>query len=223
MKIYITHCETLRERRVQLEAEIKRLGLTDVEWITSYPKDHTLVHEWKSKTKSPIPDGYVSLSLKHYDACKRMCDDDIKEAIVFEDDVIFTSYFDISKIPTNYPYVKLGKGVPDMYIQPGDKPISIGNNGGTEAYYMRIEFARDFIQNLNMRWTIDIEQHGYLIHKNIPLICVPMCTQDFGGTSVHESKDYGMTWIEYLQRWNEFPKFTFKNFNPLRINEGHQA
>ena len=210
MKVYVLHCDRLTERRRLLEIQLAKHSLDrDVEWITDFPKEHPLVQEWKEKTGTRIPDGYISLSLKHYEAYTRMVRDGIPEAILFEDDVIISDYFDIEKIPRECPFVKLGKGVPDMYIPLGNTPMVIGNNGGSEACYMRREFAEDFLKNLNMMWTIDIEQHGYLIHKRIPLVCVPMCTQDFGATSVHESKDYGMTWIEYIQKWDTFPKFKY--------------
>ncbi len=209
MKVYVMHCEDLVDRRRALEVELRKHNLTDVEWITCFPKNESHVQEWKRKTGTKIPDGYISLSLKHYEACRRMCQADIHEAIVFEDDVILSEYFDIDKIPRNHIYVKLGKGVPDMNISLGNVPICIGNNGGSEAYYIRQEFARDFLNNINMMWSIDIEHHGYLIHKGIPLICVPMCTQDFDATSVHDNKDYGMNWIEYIQRWDTFPKYKY--------------
>lgn len=210
IKIYVMHCDELIDRRKRLESEFKRLGLTNVEWITSFPKDDPIIEECRVKTGTKISKEYISLSLKHYEACRRMCEENIEEAIVFEDDVIFSSYFDISKIPRDTPYVKLGKCTPDMNIEFSHDKMTILNNGGTEAYYMRIEFAKNFIENINLMNTIDIEQHGYLIYNDIPLICVPMCTQDFSMTTIPiEKRDFGIEWKDYIYKWDKCKKFKF--------------
>lgn len=214
MKVYVLHYDKLTDRRERLEKILKEKGLDkDCEWIIEYPKEHPLIQKIIDITGTRIPRGYISTNMKHYEAMYRMIRDDVKEAIIFEDDVIFSEYWDISKIPREFPYVKLGKGVPDMGIPSGDKPLCIGNNGGAEAYYVKRLFARDFLENIDVCWGIEIEQHAYMLQSGIPLICVPMCTQDFGTTSVTEPKDYGMTWIQYIQEY--YPKSKKLSFKLL--------
>ena len=208
MKTYIIHHPTLTERRANLEAELKRVGLVDVEWVTSFPPDHPVIQKVKDMTGTKISNGYISGSLKHYDALSRMVRDNIKEALVLEDDVIFSKFFNVTKIPREFPYVKLGKGVDDMRIELGDKPILIGNNAGLEAYYVKRLFAKDFIDNLDILWTIDTEQHAYLVDNGIPLVCVPMCYQNFI-TSVSDTRDYGISWIQYIKNYATSQKVSF--------------
>jgi GR25 family glycosyltransferase involved in LPS biosynthesis len=212
MKVYIIHYDKLIHRRLKLEEQLKKYNLTDVEWITEYPKEHPIINKLRFLTDTKIPNGYISNSLKHYEAFRRMCEYNINEAIILEDDVIFSTYWDISKIPREFPYVKLGKGTLDMGIELGNSPRLIGNNGGSEAYYVKRMFARDFIENIDVGWTIDIEQHAYMIHNSIPLLCVPMCSQEYS-TSVEGNKDYGMTWIQYIQEY--YPKSKKISFTSL--------
>jgi hypothetical protein len=208
MKVYIIHHAPLVERRVILESELKRVGLDDVEWVTTFPPEHPLIQKVRDLTGTRIPNGYISINLKHYDAMSRMVRDNIPEALIFEDDVIFSEFFDVSKIPREFSYVKLGKGVDDMGLTLGDKPIIIGNNGGAEACYMKRLFARDFIENIDIMWTIETEEHAYLFNNQIPLVCVPMCYQKFI-SSVSEPKDYGITWVQYIRNYSTSKKFSF--------------
>jgi hypothetical protein len=206
MKTYIVHCDTLTERRKHIES----LELGDVEWVTDFPIDHPLVQKVKKIT--PLPNGYISNSLKHYEVCRRMCADGIEEALVFEDDVILSEFFDVYKIPRECPYVKLGNGTPDMCIPLGNTPLVITNNAGTEAYYMKRCFAKDFINNITLGWTIDTEQHAYMFHNRIPLVCVPMCTQTYETSFTSESWQKG-TWCEYIQAWPFIKKISFRDGN----------
>ena len=215
MKIYIIHDDRLSARRMNMEKMISDHGFDDVEWITDYKIDDQIIDKVVAMTKTPMVRGYVSGSLKHYEAMFRIARDNVREAIIFEDDVILSKFWDISKIPRQFPYVKLGKGTPDMNVKLDDTPISIGNNGGLEAYYVKCMFARDFIENLDLGWTIDIEQHAYLFHNNIPLICVPMCLQEYH-TTVHGEKKYSMRWDEYIKDYYKTsPKFSFRKLKEV--------
>lgn len=222
MKVYIVHYDKLTERRVSLEQALKQRGLDgDVEWVTEYPKEHGVVDKILRITPTKLSRGYISTNLKHYEALYRMCRDNVPEALIFEDDVKFSDYWDVSKIPREFSYVKLGVGVPDMGLKPGNTPLCIGNNAGAEAYYVKRMFARDFLENIDVCWTIETEQHAYMIQNSIPLICVPMCSQDFV-TSVNENKDYGISWIEYVR--DAYPnsrKLCFPRF-ALETDEGRR-
>ena len=206
MKYYVVHNDKLTERK-------KRLNIPNAEWVTTFP-----VEEVGNLTKiTHVPVGYISGSMKHYDIMDRMIRDDVKEAIVFEDDVIITEFFNPDKIPRQFPFVKLGKGTPDMGIQLGDTPIIIGNNAGAEAFYVTQDFAREFIKNIDLQWTIDIEQHAFLISRGIPLVCVPMCYQEFDTSFNTKTYEPPYSWQEYVRRYQTSEKMTFEYLKKLCI------
>lgn len=208
-KIYVVHCDQYKDRRLKLEEQFTKFGIQNVEWVTDYPKDHPLVQEWKTKTGTKMSESRISGSLKHYEALRRMCEENIDEAIIFEDDVILTEFFDISKIPRQNIFVRLCQGVPEFGIQPGNSTITVYNNGGVEAYYIRLEFAREFLKNITLLYAVDIEYHGFLYHNNFQHIpCVPMCTQIYDVTNYHD--EYELPWLDYVMKWNTLPKFIFK-------------
>lgn len=206
MKYYVIHDPSLTDRKKNLEKEFKKFDIHSVEWITTFPKEDLKKIKEVSGTYMPL--GYVSCNMKHYDAMNRMVRDNVPEAIIFEDDVIISDFFNENKIPREIPYVKLGKGPPDVELPIGNSPIIFGNNGGSEAYYVKRMFARDFLNNLDLGWTIDVEIHAYLISCGIPLICVPMCYQEYK-TSVNEDKKYPITWQQYMTNYQTSPKRSF--------------
>lgn len=209
MKYYIAHNDKLVERKKHIE----QYNLQNVEWVTSYP-----IEELQNLTKiTHLPLGYISCNMKHYEAMSRMIKDDVKEAIIFEDDVIITEFFNPEKIPKQFPFVKLGKGTPDMNIQIGDNPIQIFNNGGSEAYYIKQEFAREFLKNIDLKWTIDIEEHAFLISRGIPLVCVPMCYQEFETSFNKNAYEPPYSWQEYIQKYQTSNKMTFEQVKKLCI------
>jgi hypothetical protein len=207
MKIYVIHCDTLTERKKNFSIQ------GDIEWVTDFPIGHPIIQRAKDITGTSLPDGYISGSLKHYEVCRRMCANDIEEAVVFEDDVIPSEFFDMSKIPRHYPYVKLGNGTPDMHIPLGDNHLLITNNAGAEAYYIKKCFAQDFIENITLGWTIDTEQHAFLVYTGIPLICVPMCTQKYETSFTYSEPWSKETWQEYIMKWPIMKKFSFRGGN----------
>ena len=63
--------------------------LENAQWITQYDRSDFLCDYVKHVTKSPMCLANVSLHLKHLEALKDMVDNDIHEAMIFEDDVVF--------------------------------------------------------------------------------------------------------------------------------------
>ncbi len=206
MKYYVIHDPVLVDRRKKLEEQFKKFDIHDVEWVTTFPKEDLKKLGEVSGTYMPL--GYLSCNMKHYDAMNRMVHDNVPEAIIFEDDVIITEFFNENKIPREFPYVKLGRGPPDAALPLGKSQVIIGNNGGFEAYYVKRMFVRDFLNNLDLGWTVDVETHAYLFSCGIPLICVPMCYQEYK-TSVHENKQYPITWKQYIMNYQTSSKKSF--------------
>ena len=89
MKYYIVHYSKNTERRVEMEKQLESIGATDVEWITEYDKEDEFISKIKEKTGSPLTPAEISCSVKHFEAMRRMVRDNIEEAIILEDDVVF--------------------------------------------------------------------------------------------------------------------------------------
>lgn len=207
MKYYIIHDDRLVERRKNIEKQLERIGATDVEWVTTFP-----VEQVKILGKiSPIPLGYISCSMKHYDALNRMIENNVPEAIIFEDDVIISDLFDTEKIPRLHPYVKLGRGLMEFYDN--SKVYSMKNNTGTEAYFVNQNFARAFLSCIDLGWAVDIEHYSFLFFNYfLSIPCIPMCSQIFTTTSITESKSYfeENDWKTYIFNKHKTRKWSFK-------------
>jgi hypothetical protein len=213
MKHYIIHHPGNVERRVKLEEHLKEKGITNVEWVTTFSKEE--VAPLKS-INNYTPLGYISCNMKHHDALDRMIKDGIQEAIIFEDDVVISDIYDESKIPRNFPYVKLGRGANDMLIELSTEPRIIGNNGGAEACYVTIDFARFYNSNISLKWTIETEQHAFLLMYKIPLVCVPMCWQPYE-CAVHEDMNYPLSWMDFITEYPSYKKYTYKELKDMCI------
>lgn len=212
MKFFVIHHPALTERRKRVEEQLERLGIS-AEWITDYPACE--LQGVKEHTKSPLPLGYISCSMKHYKVLQKMVDEDIPDAVIFEDDVIFSEHFDVSKIPTGIPYVKLSKPPPDSHPHPiecSSKMYWELNNGGAEAYYVTKHFAETHLnKNLSLRATMDTEIHNTLtVYYNSSMFpCVPMCHSEGSPTSVtkNDEQDDDIHWTTHIHMI--YPGFTF--------------
>jgi hypothetical protein len=185
MKHYIIHNDALTERRESLQKQLDKFGITDVEWVTTFPANHPFVYVVKERLSSVLPLGYISCSLKHYDALRRIVNEGIQEAIVFEDDVIISDFYDESKL-IQYPYIKLGRGPPDCQLSLGSTPHKVPNPGGSEAYYVTADFAREYLKNVTFMENVDMEQYSFLLRSRLLPICIPMCYQEFNTSFEHK-------------------------------------
>lgn len=210
MKYFVVHHPVLVDRRKKLEKQFNDYGISncDVEWVTDFPGNQ--MHKIKEITKSPLQLGYISCSMKYYTVFKKMIDENIPHAIVFEDDVIFTEYFDTSKIPLDIPYVKLCRPLGDSFCTSNGEPFVCYNNGCCEAYYLTKEFAEVCLKNIHLHRTFDLECHNTLIrYYNAPgFLCIPMCYQDSPTTINHEKVEYSEHWTEYVS--NKYPTFDYE-------------
>jgi hypothetical protein len=220
MKYYVIHNPELTERKEKLVEQFEKFGIV-AEWITTYPAEDMEVI--KTYTNSPMSLGYISCSMKHYDALQRLLDDGVENnAIIFEDDVILTEAFDEEYIPRDYPYVSLNMGPPGSQLNTPSRRFGVkNNNGGAEAYYVNKMFASAFLQNVTLSRAMDLECHRFLYNFtgtcNIP--CVPMCYQNYGeGVSLSSSSVIGelpeMSWQDYVTK-SEQTLYTFKKLCEL--------
>ena len=194
MKYFVIHHPTFTERREALEKQLNERGI-QAEWITVCSLEEA--QRIKDFTGSPLSLKFISMSMKHYAVFKKMVDEDIKYAIVFEDDTIFTEYFDTSKIPLQIPYVKLCKPVGDAPCTTDGSAFICSNNGCSDAYYLTKQFAELSLNNIQLRQPIDMEINNTLIkfYDAVEFLCIPMCYQL--GPGPCELTD-GETWREYV-------------------------
>jgi hypothetical protein len=201
MRHYIIHNSKEKERKEKLEKQLDEFNITDVEWVTTFPIEEI---GNLSTLESYKPLSQMSCDMKHMDALDRMVKEGLEEAIIFENDVIFSDLYDEVKIP-KAPYVKLGRGPPDALLPFSQIPRVVHNNGGNEGYYVNLEFASTF--KPSMKWTMDIEQQAFLMMQNIPLVCVPMCYQEY--VSTHTFLTPPITWIDFLHNFPSYEKYSF--------------
>lgn len=209
MRYFVVHHPVLTERKKSLVKQFEEFGIEDPEWVTSFPPEEAM--KIKEYTGTPIPLGYVSCNMKHYSILKKMVAEDIPEAVIFEDDVVFTKRFDPSKIPRQFPYVKLEihselmdfmDVLPDAY--------ATENNGGICAYYVRKEFAEVFIRNINLRHAMDLEIQNVLFHKfeMYDIVACPMCYQVHTESVINTREGLPEKWKTYvLTKWA--PVYTY--------------
>ena len=89
-KIYIIHYDKLVNRKEHIEKQIT--DFSNVEWIINKNPEN-LSKEELSLFSEGVSEGSKSLTMKHIEAFKRIVKDDIKIALIFEDDVILDQNF----------------------------------------------------------------------------------------------------------------------------------
>lgn len=160
MKTYVIHYSKRPEVRKNLEEYAP--FLKDATWIIQYDREDMFCSWIKFFTGSKLSLAYISNFVKHIECLKDMVDNNIEEAFIFEDDVVFQDDWEnkfkssFSLIKDNVDYVKLGCMHELPYID--NKVYLIGNNGGTEAQWVSLNFAKQFLNNLNFDHTVDTSQ-----------------------------------------------------------------
>jgi hypothetical protein len=168
MKFYVIHYSKNTDRRAQLEKQLKDFDIVDVEWITEYDKEDPIIEKIKKITNSPLSLAMISCSMKHYIAMEKMVKEDIPEAVILEDDVVFLEEFRSAQMYHPCGLLRLGPGVGILeknQPRPSSENIYVINNpGGSEATWMSKEFAKVAVNNANFDNTIDIIQCAVLGH-----------------------------------------------------------
>ena len=195
MKKYVVHY-TKGSGREYLESIIP-----DAQFITQFDKEDPFVSWVKTYTQTSVCMPYLSCNIKHIEAMKHMIDNDIKEAFIFEDDVVFIDDWKNKFMNCKNAYfkdadfIKLGNLHELSFNQ---APLMVGNNGGSEGQYVTLKFAKELLNKINMEMGIDIMYHGLLGGENIP--CIPVCAQ----TSIITRGDMDMLQMETLPEWRQY-------------------
>lgn len=219
MKYYVIHYPKRPDRKENLRVQFVEHGISpdDVTWIEGLNKDDHFCKWVKVKTNSPMPLGHMSCSVKHYWAMKHMVDNEVPEAIIFEDDVIIDPAFDTLEAGSQVGFLRLGAGVHilESYfrenVKPGPQTIAINNPGGSEAQWLTLDFAREFLASANFDYTIDMAHAGFLKSKGLPLYLRYVAHQSSLGhpeestTGDHCPGD----WRQYIETFGTLKKYNF--------------
>jgi hypothetical protein len=212
MKFYIIHYTKNTERRAQLEKQLKDFNI-EAEWITEYDKEDPLVGKIKEFTKSPLSPMSISCSLKHYTAMEKMVKEDIPEAVILEDDVVFLEEFRNARMyhPCGLLRLGLGVGVLEPKVPPASSTqvYQVSNPGGSEATWITQEFAHTAIRNVNFDNTIDMIQCSILMHFfNEKMRLLVTCYQtSLMEPSIGEKPDG--SWIDYCTNFLKYKRWSF--------------
>ena len=213
MHVFVIHYPKLVDRKQTLLKQFQDLGI-EAEWVEHWNKDDPFVTKVKEYTKSPLPLGHLSAFLKRLWVYQKMIDNNIQEAIIFEDDVVINPEFTNFKSgPSHLNYLRLGIGIQINVkeIEHSAKRLyKIQNPGGGEAAWVTIDFARKFLDDLNFDFTHDIVEYASL---GLALYGYPLCHQTSiteNGESSCETADSSKKWIAFSESYEYLPKFSFK-------------
>lgn len=216
MKYYVIHYTKNTHRRARLEAQLD----TEAEWVEAYDREDPIIEKIKIVTRSPLSLKDISCSLKHFLAMKKMVDDNISEAVILEDDVVFLPEFKEVRPFHASGLLRLGLGV--GVAEPHRPPPSstrvyiTDNPGGSEATWITKQFAEEMIKNISFDNTIDMIQYAVLMNSfNERMRCMNTCFQ----TSL-DARTPGRPATEWKIFCKNFKNFKRFNFEELMIAVG---
>jgi hypothetical protein len=213
--LFVRHCPKLNpERKEFLARHLKeRVPIEDVRWIEDYNHDHPFVEFVNRFLKLPYGCKLTSNTVKTLSIFKTMVDENIESAFLCDDDTLFNKnwleVFESTREISGVKFINLGTS---FFVETiPDKLNHVGNMGGCEVTWCNIEFAKHFLDHLNLDEAIDIIYHGYLHSTYHPIINLPICRQTSileAKTSVdHDTRKSKMHWIEFVQNYS--PKVSY--------------
>jgi glycosyl transferase family 25 len=133
MKIFIINLERRLDKLERIKERISKIELNNenieiVKAVDGNKIDNEYLNkngycinkEWRDNTyRRSIKSGEIGCSISHYNAWKRIIEDDIEFAIILEDDAVFSDkYKEIIKKVTNYIGVSLSNLDPTLPSEP---------------------------------------------------------------------------------------------------------
>jgi hypothetical protein len=223
MKYYVIHYPKRPERKEALIRQFseRNISLDDVTWVEGLNKDDHFVKWVKVKTKSPMPLGQMASAVKQYWIMNDIIDNDIPEAIIFEDDVVIDNEFDkldMTTFPRDVGLLRLGAGVHvlDPSFQQNVNPnahqtLSINNPGGCEAFWVTKAFAESYSAVSNFDYSIDMAQHGHLMNQGKPLLLRYVCHQTSIGGGDSTTGECPGDWRSYVTNFGKLTHWSFRD------------
>ena len=218
MKIYITNYSKNIERLKKLECDPELIG-KNIRWVNEWDQEDLFVKWVKWYTKSDQTTGHLSNFLKHMWCLNDMLKNNIEEAIILEDDVVFETNwlekFELTrKKQQHFKYIKMGCSGQAGLVYQQDKFYLLNNFGGSEAQFVHQDFAYTTLKNLDFQHSIDIFYVGILFLAKFPgEPCIPVCSQtslyeNITTTGTNESK---IDWKDYVINFPTYKKYIFQD------------
>jgi len=216
---FVKHCPKINpERKEFLIRHLKeRVPIEDVRWFEDYNHDHPFVEFVNKFLKLPYGCKLTSNMIKSLDMYKTMIDENIESALMCDDDILFNKnwleVFESTPEISGLCFINLGTS---FFVETApDKLNEISNMGGCEAAWCDIEFAKGFLENLNLREAGDLVLHGYLHTIGHPIINLPICRQTSileAKTSLdHDTRQHDVHWSQFVQNYKHFPKVSYSD------------
>jgi hypothetical protein len=215
--LFVKHCPKINpERKEFLEKHLKaRVPIEDVRWVEDYNHDHPFVEFVNKFLKLPYGCKLTSNMIKSLHMWKTMVDENIESAFLVDDDVLFNKnwleVFECTPEISDLHFINLGTS---FFVETvPDKLNEISNMGGCEAAWCDIEFAKGYLNNLNLCEASDLILFGYLYSIHHPVINLPICRQTSmleAKTSLdHDTRKSKMHWSEFVQKYKHLPKISY--------------
>jgi GR25 family glycosyltransferase involved in LPS biosynthesis len=177
MKTYVCHYSKNHQRKKDLMNDPRFNILEDVTWIDWYDQEDIESYWVKSACTSNLSLQEISCCLKHYEAMYHMVKNDIPEALIFEDDVVFTADW-LEKLKThlapNIEFIRLDSLFNLVY----DGNIKTTDHlWPAEAWYIKKNFAEFILKNCTFSAPIDNSVYRLIIKLNMQIPILPLCSQ----------------------------------------------
>jgi len=217
--IFVKHCPNLNpERKVFLQEHFKeRCPEMDIRWTEGFNYDDVYIQWFNYKMKLPYGPKLTSNLIKGLEQLKTMVDENIESAFIMDDDV--TLHKDWKAIlesvdPQNLMFMNLGTSLFQPVKPEVGKIHILQNNGGCEMLWCTKEFAKMFLDNLNLDEAADIVWHGFLYSIGHPIPCVPIAHQTsmlVAETSLDHDTRKSKDWVRFVGNYKNSKKITYQS------------
>lgn len=209
MKTYVCIYSKNIERKKELVADPRFKILDDVTWIDWYDKEEIECYWIKTACLSKLTLEEISCSIKHYEAMYHMVKNNIAEALIFEDDVVFIDGW----------YDKLKKHIsPDIMFMRLDSLFNLVYDGNikvtdhlwpAEAWYIKKEFAELILKNSTFDVPIDNFVYQTVKNLNMQLLILPLCSQTSILTKLNQTFKHEVVYQKDVE-WRYYNYFETK-------------
>ncbi len=203
MKGYVCHYSKNIERKKELSADPRFQELEDVTWIDWYDKEDIECYWIKSACLSTMSLEEISCALKHYEAMYHMVKNDIEEAVILEDDVVFVK--DWLKILDKHKDQVEFMRLDSLFHMTYDGNIKTTEHlWPAEAWYIKKDFAKFILTNATFSIPIDNFVYRYLLKMKMQIPILPLCSQTSALTKLDQVFKHDTVWLRDDIEWKHY-------------------
>jgi GR25 family glycosyltransferase involved in LPS biosynthesis len=167
METWCVYCEELFERRRVTEGHFASHGLNVRWWRGIHGRT---IGVQATKANGGVSPGELGCFLSHYTLWQHLCVNGVREALIFEDDVVLAEKF-VDRFATCYEHLPrcwqfayVGWSRPDLELRPVNDHIGVmGYPWGTYAYLLRWEALPVLLDGMNeVRMPVDVQLYEVL-------------------------------------------------------------